>query len=667
MTLPSGVVTFLERATADIVFPAVTKRLTKVARIAFEGEGFRDEYPQLDRGALRPNVSFKAVLSRMKEYQDGGDRTRPYLSDLYTMMATVENSNWSQQALDTQLRRLESQRIEILADVQQLHLAVREYVRLREQLPAVEQEQIRVRTEVLEFESARSVRERSQQARVQVNNKWVEVLFDHPRRYSLFAKIAESEAAANIALEGAFLDAHRGISKFRQTLKEHPHHIWRYPPLVVGTLADMRVLEEGGDIFRRFMLDIARLRSKDAWERLYSVAGINIGVLAIFAGPIAGITLTAADIALSGHAGWREFERQRENDYAQAAQAFANGQPFSDRPSNYGPVALEGAAVLLSAFELPKLIREARAAENVTRRTAQAGTGRLLNAETIDSTVVETGNKATETDESLEQLSSQRSTTDRSVTPEEVGAEARSLARDVPVVEQRGNRSQEMAGSQDSSRQNVSPSVSETGNLPDDVLSGDARSLGTQLYDQLERAGWHPSGGASAIWPDQNRYPSVEIRPNGDILGSYGDLKRYLNAAELSGQRRVVKTPTIEIQKTTFEAHHLVEDRLAELFKISEKEGRAIALEAHEHAWFSAELPRLLSKETFFDIDIVYEAHAEMYRDAGRAEWITEIRHFLRTRKDHLINLYERGAVPGASAPDFNMRKQRVLSFLWNL
>jgi len=378
MTLPSGVITQQERGTVNIF--DIAKRIAAVASVAYEHKSYRDQYKRLDRGALTADVSFHSVLSNVDDYRpQTGYRIRAYLSDIKTMMTAIEEAAypWLQRELAYQLHYLKELHIELFSNIQQVHLAAQEYVKLRDELPQTEHKKFRAQGEGdITLETVKSINEREQQARTQIHSQWIDVLFNHPKRYLLFYQLARSEDMAIVTLEEAFLEAHKGIEEFGKEIKESPDHIWRYPPIVAGTLMDIGIVKENDRLLLRFMLDIAQLRSKDEWQELYFIAGIAIAAFSLFMGPGGMIILSLADIVLGTHSGWREFERQQENDYALTAQAFAQGMPLTDRTSDYGPFALQVAAALLSAFQLPRMIKDlrlARAAEQqVLRETEQS-------------------------------------------------------------------------------------------------------------------------------------------------------------------------------------------------------------------------------------------------------------------------------------------------------
>lgn len=405
MALPSDtseIITCQDRGTADTSLPGIVARLTDVARVAY-GQG---GYAELDWGAGAvpkedPNrmVSgrFIGVLSLVKAYRPyTGYRTKPYLSDLHTLINAIEQRapHWLARQLNAQMSQLENQRLRHFSDIGQVRSIARDYVQLRDKLAPIEHETREVSAapgdiSVVEVETARSIRDREEQARRHFQNEWVDLLFNHPRRHRLFNELARSELTAHEAIENAFRDARDGMHNFQDEIAENPGHIWRYPPIILGVLSDLGLVDMAApdlkdDPFIRYMRDIARLRSEKWWESTLFVAGILIVTvsltLAVPAGAAAiaaGIVVNAVDIGLAAHSGWKKFETERENEYAAAAQAFAQGQPLTERASSYGPIALEGAVALLGAFST---VRDARRLSDARR-----GGGKLADPGTADS------------------------------------------------------------------------------------------------------------------------------------------------------------------------------------------------------------------------------------------------------------------------------------------
>jgi hypothetical protein len=445
VALPSSIVTSQEQGIADFSFPAVVRRLTDVARVAYEDERYRNRYAQLDRVVLNPDPWFISALSHVGSYREkSGDRTRAYLSDIHTLMEMIERGahDWLLTQLYLRVKELENLRIDLFSNIPQLHQAARDYIQRKEALP----KEIRTvpgpsaynEAQLLEVETAESQRERELQAIHQVNNKWLQILFSHPQREFLISQLAQSANAGQVALENAFLEAQSGIEEFCQEIKNKPDHVWRYPPIVIGTLVDLGILGMFDRLFLRFILDVARVRSADEWQTLYVVAGIAIAALSLFSGPASLILLTFADLILTGHAGWRDFERQHENDLAQAAQAFSKDQPFTDYPSEYGPLVLQAAAALLSAFQLPALIREARALRAVEQSMSKV-TARSLKTE-AQAKVLPRASNTQETIEKGATLKGKPASPERSVESEIIKEEERSLERDALLAEKPRNK-----------------------------------------------------------------------------------------------------------------------------------------------------------------------------------------------------------------------------------
>ncbi|MCG3130884.1 MAG: hypothetical protein FLDDKLPJ_01658 [Phycisphaerae bacterium] len=370
MSLPSGTITYQDRATADVSIAAVMSRLTSVARTIYEDQRFREHY----KGGLNridnPDAMLIAAVSR-SVYSSAGD-IRSYIADVRSAIAAVERSGsqWLHRELAARQRDLEQVRVEMVSAIAELHAAARDYYQRRERLS--QETELRYvpyapvdSTGFVEVETPASQRERRLQALHQVNNRWLSVLAQHPARDVIFGRLAASEATGEAELEVVFVQAHDGLTEFGRSVHEHEEHVWRYAPIVVASLVELGALRGIPNAADRslahFMLDIGRLKSQDKWESLSTVAGIAIAGVSLLAGPGAAIFLAVANLALTSRSAWLEFERERENDLARTAQVFAQGEPFSDRPSNYGPLALDAAAALLSAFELGVLVRQSLA------------------------------------------------------------------------------------------------------------------------------------------------------------------------------------------------------------------------------------------------------------------------------------------------------------------
>lgn len=161
-----------------------------------------------------------------------------------------------------------------------------------------------------------------------------------------------------------------------------------------------------------------------------------------------------------------------------------------------------------------------------------------------------------------------------------------------------------------------------------------------------------------AIHVDQTKYPLVLIYPSGDIIGPYDSVGKYAQSTDLTGRRK-------KNAPTTIEVHHLLEDRCMKHFGITKSEGLCVTLEQTDHAYFSAELPQHLKRGKNFmaDIDVVYDAHATMYKEAGIPEWLPLIKLWLKSVRGRIKSAYTSGKIPGVEADD----SARIEKFLNSL
>jgi hypothetical protein len=186
-----------------------------------------------------------------------------------------------------------------------------------------------------------------------------------------------------------------------------------------------------------------------------------------------------------------------------------------------------------------------------------------------------------------------------------------------------------------------------------------ARLVFRKVYQELEHEG-RPKGLGDAIWPDLRKYPSVHIKPDGDVIGIHKDLLTYLSETGLTRGRRA--------GESSIESHHLLEDGMIEKFGITRDEGLAVALEAgvpgYDHAYFSREMRHFRQLE---DVDEIYYAHRRMYELAGHSEWITDIQGFLREQRPKIKNYYDEALRVTADPASFRQKFDRVMKFLEEL
>jgi hypothetical protein len=189
----------------------------------------------------------------------------------------------------------------------------------------------------------------------------------------------------------------------------------------------------------------------------------------------------------------------------------------------------------------------------------------------------------------------------------------------------------------------------------DEVAAETSRKFFAEVYQSYLKNGRRPTMPDGGIWDPEYQ---VMIRPNGDVLGAYTKVLRYIKSAELSGIRRT--------GKLTVEAHHLMEDWIIEKFKISRNEALCVSLESGDHSIFTGALPKYLygGRDKFYDIDELYDAHAQMYIDHGHPEWVGDLRNFLRAYRSHIMSQYDSKQIPGSRNKDYEQRVERVRKFM---
>jgi hypothetical protein len=185
------------------------------------------------------------------------------------------------------------------------------------------------------------------------------ILYTVPNRSTLLAQLAASEAAARDAIEELFERAEEGIDEFGDELTEERDHIWRYAPIVAAAVP--RVIsrpEDRGQIrgMLLFALNLANDLGGPSLGLDVFVAGTAIAAAGMFWNPVGwvAVALGLLDLAVTGMGAYRTYRRERENDLATAASVLQQGQPFTDRASNYGPIFLDMAGALLTAASIVK-------------------------------------------------------------------------------------------------------------------------------------------------------------------------------------------------------------------------------------------------------------------------------------------------------------------------
>jgi len=186
------------------------------------------------------------------------------------------------------------------------------------------------------------------------------------------------------------------------------------------------------------------------------------------------------------------------------------------------------------------------------------------------------------------------------------------------------------------------------------------------LYHSLLEAGQKPESNDVLHPPG---HPDVDLMPNGDVFGSYGDLDAYLTSQSLSARRGQ--------EVMTFEKHHLIEDHWMQSFGFSRREAPCVVIYENEHMQLAhgkegiaAELPRGVTlgngervPGVLYDIDTLVEGHTKVYREIGRSEWAEHLRGYVHDNRDRILQAYQDGTVVWATPKDI----ARIRKYLQSL
>ncbi len=195
-------------------------------------------------------------------------------------------------------------------------------------------------------------------ALVAIDNPHLKLFYLHPEGRGAILKLAESAPEGATTIESLLIKAYDANREFfGEIAQQHRDryrnrersHVWRYPPLVMGGLRDLGL--QDNDVLIRFTLhSIAKVRAGEALKRVFLVAGIALAAAALIAtGPL-GLLVAALDVGLAGLGFYHSFFAETENLLAARAGAFPGTLQLTERPSDFGSVALLGAAVIVSGF-----------------------------------------------------------------------------------------------------------------------------------------------------------------------------------------------------------------------------------------------------------------------------------------------------------------------------
>lgn len=162
------------------------------------------------------------------------------------------------------------------------------------------------------------------------------------------------------------------------------------------------------------------------------------------------------------------------------------------------------------------------------------------------------------------------------------------------------------------------------------MSSGDvveySRKAGRIVYDSYGKAPKDDGWSYRADGTLEDRVYKVEITPDGDIFGRHGDLKDYIKAAGLSGQRAE--------GIANLESHHLIPAEILEQIGIAKEDGIAVAVDSVGHMKDIHGNGGLVKGFLFTDIDQLKNYYKETYASLGAPEWADKVDEYVEANRD---------------------------------
>ena len=292
---------------------------------------------------------------------------RPFIVDVERLADIVEAAayQWVKGATQSNLQSLASLQSELITETTILRLQknAREFLRQTEYRLEPEEFQP-LKPDYASPVEIRGARERNTKiqlhALARISDPQLQLLYLHPHRSSVIRRLANDAVDGTRALESLMIRAYDANREFFAEIK-HQHenriqkrqrsHVWRYPPIIMGGLRALQ-LSDHQDVVRFCLESIAPVRAGISWNQLFLVAGIALAGAALVAtGPI-GAIIAGIDIALAGMETYRGYVIEMQNVLATQAGAMPNTLRFTNRTSDFGNVALAGAATLVSGFAI---------------------------------------------------------------------------------------------------------------------------------------------------------------------------------------------------------------------------------------------------------------------------------------------------------------------------
>jgi hypothetical protein len=171
----------------------------------------------------------------------------------------------------------------------------------------------------------------------------------------VIAAYARSGADGTKATMQLIAQAAGAVDEFAHTLVKSPASVWRYPPLIIGAVEDLKLSDYDG--FQEFALAIAHVigdRSTGPFLTFVGMALLGIGLLSGV-----GTGLVLADLALGGAGVYFSYVRDHERELAFKASSFLPDQERFAKEYGYGTTVIAGAFLLLVALNSVRAIAAA--------------------------------------------------------------------------------------------------------------------------------------------------------------------------------------------------------------------------------------------------------------------------------------------------------------------
>lgn len=119
---------------------------------------------------------------------------------------------------------------------------------------------------------------------------------------------------------------------------------------------------------------------------------------------------------------------------------------------------------------------------------------------------------------------------------------------------------------------------------------------------------------------------NISITPKGDIFGTFSEVKKFLKATQLTGQRKP--------GEGTAEPHHLIPDLVALKLGIARNDGISVAMWSMNHMGGVHTIIVPESNISFDTADEVKEYYSHIYQQLGVPEWSEQVSDFVEKHRE---------------------------------